>query len=262
MNFDSLINMETIVSFLLVLFRIAGIFFVAPLLGNRAIPAQVQMFLALTMGILISPSIHFHDPLAYTSDWYLMTLILQEVTIGVMIGFAAAVLFAVVQIAGEIFGMNVGFSIAQIIDPSNEGSSGVLTSLYVLMGGLIFIQLDGHHLIIQALIQSFQLIPIGSGIELSGASVLSGFLVKILVLGIKIAAPLIIVMTLLYLAFGFITKLSPQMNIYFNVGFILGPVLGIFVLMLSFPLFRILMTRLTQGLEGDLIHLMRALKGA
>jgi len=255
------ISVQTIVTFLLVLFRIAGMFFVAPLLGNKAVPAQVQLAIAVTLTLLLFHSVSFQDPRALTSNLYLAQLIIQEVSIGVIIGFVGAILFSAVNFAGEMFGMNIGFSIAQVIDPANEGSSGLLTSLYVILGGLIFLYLNGHHVIVQALVESFKFIPIGEGFSLLVGDTLNGFMLKVMAIGLKMAAPVMIVMTLLYISFGFITKLSPQLNIYFNVGFILGPFLGILTLALSLPLFRVLMTSLTDGMGSDLIKTIRVMKG-
>jgi len=262
LNVFDIISVNNIVAFLLILFRVAGIFFVPPLLGNKAVPPQVQVPLSLMLALMLVPQLQYSAATVQSSDILLIKLILQEVTIGVIIGFAAALVFAVVQVAGEIFGMKVGFAIAQIIDPANEGSAGLLTSFYVLIGGLIFLYLDGHHVILQALYESFQFIPVGEGISLLAGNALTDILVKIFAVGIKMAAPVIAVMTLLYMAFGFITKLSPQMNIYFTVGFILGPVLGILTLMLSLPLFRVLMVNMTNDLGPELIKVVHALKGA
>lgn len=261
MNLTDWIQLDKLVTFLLILFRVAGVFLVAPLLGNRAVPMQVQLAISVTLAILLFPLLNFQQPQALTSDLYLAQLIFQEVTIGVIIGFVAAVMFAAISVAGEIFGMKVGFAIAQIIDPANEGSSGLLTSLYTLLGGMIFLYLDGHHVIIQALVDSFKLIPLGDGINLSIGTTINEFMVRIFAIGIKIAAPVMVVMTLLYIAFGLITKLSPQLNIYFNVGFILGPVIGLVTLAVSLPLFRYLMTSLTNELGSDLVITLRALKG-
>lgn len=255
------VGLQSVVTFVLVLFRIAGVFFVAPLLGNRAVPAQIQIAITVSLTILLFHSIKFNDPRALSSNIYLAQLIIQEVSIGVIIGFVGAILFSAVNFAGEMFGMNIGFSIAQIIDPSNEGSSGILTSLYVILGGLLFLYLNGHHVILQALVESFKFIPIGDGFSLLVGDTLNGFMLKVMAVGLKMAAPVMIVMTLLYISFGFITKLSPQLNIYFNVGFVLGPFLGMLTLAISLPLFRVLMTSLTDGMGEDLIKTIRVMKG-
>lgn len=261
-DWGSLFQIGKIVSFLLILFRVLGVFLAAPLLGNRSTPMSLQIGFSIVISFLVLPFVEFNNAELLSSDVFLVRCIIQEVTIGVLIGFASAVLFSAIQCAGDILGIKIGFSIATIIDPSNNGSSGVLGSLYILLGALMFLYLNGHHLIIKSLVDSFFYIPLGEGFRLEAGAALGDMVAKVLIVSIKIAAPVVIVLTLLNLIFGFITKLSPQMNIYFNIGFILGPILGIFTLILSLPLFRVIMTNLTTDFGPELIRLVRELKGA
>lgn len=261
MGFEELFNIHVVISFLLILFRILGVFLAAPLLGNRSVPAMIKIGISIILSLLILPFAKTESDLLVSSSLYLIQCIIVEASIGVMIGFAAAILFSAIQSAGEFVGLKIGYSIATVIDPSNSGSSGIIGSLFVLLGGLIFLYLNGHHIILKTLVDSFLMIPLGHGFDLSAGMNLGQFVAKILIIGIKIAAPVLIVLTLLNLSFGFLTKLSPQMNIYFNVGFIIAPVLGILTLMLSLPLFRILVMGLSVELEPDLMELVKQLKG-
>jgi flagellar biosynthetic protein FliR len=258
---SDILDFQNLLGFLLILFRVLGVFLAAPLLGNRAIPSVFTISFSFILSVLLFPVVKFEPMEGVHSDLMILQYVLQEVTIGVIIGFVAAIVFAAVQAAGEIFGIKLGFSIAQIIDPSNNGSSSVFGSFYVILGALIFLYLNGHHAIIAATVQSFHILPIGDGFVLSRDLILSDYVVKMTVVAIQMAAPVIVVLTLLSLIFGFITKLSPQMNIYFNVGFIIGPVLGLITIMVTLPLFRVLMTNLTLGLEADLVRALTALKG-
>lgn len=260
-NWTEFFQVSTVVTFLLVLFRVIGVFFVAPLLGNKSVPASFQISFSIVLSFLLLPFIKMDTSNLLSSDVYLIKCVIQEVTIGVLIGFAASILFSAIQCAGEILGIKIGFSIATIIDPSNNGSSGIVGSLYIIIGALIFLYLNGHHVIIKSLTDSFFFLPLGDGINIAGSIGLANLLGKILIIAVKIAAPVMIVVTLLNLIFGFITKLSPQMNIYFNIGFIVSPVLGITTLMLSLPLFRMMMAGLTSDMGPDLIRLVKDLKG-
>jgi len=261
MGWEELFNIHVVISFLLILFRILGVFLAAPLLGNRSVPVMIKLGISIVLSLLILPFAKTESDLLVSSSLYLIQCIIVETSIGVMIGFAAAILFSAIQSAGEFIGLKIGYSIATVIDPSNSGSSGIIGSLFVLLGGLIFLYLNGHHIILKTLADSFLMIPLGHGFDLSAGMNFGNFVAKILILAIKIAAPVLIVLTLLNLSFGFLTKLSPQMNIYFNVGFIIAPVLGILTLMLSLPLFRILVMGLSVELEPDLIELVKQLKG-
>jgi len=256
-----ILEFERLLGFLLVLFRILGVLLVAPILGNRSIPPIFMICFSLILTLMLFPIVPIDSVLGVNSELLILKLVLQEVTIGVLIGFAAAVVFAAVQSAGELFGIKLGFSIAQIIDPSNMGSASILGSFYVIIGALMFLYLNGHHSIIQATVESFNILPLGQGFQAASGFTVADLVVKLVVVAVKMAAPILIVLTLLALIFGFITKMSPQMNIYFNVGFVLGPVIGMITMILTLPLFRMLMTNLTGELEGDLVQVLRALKG-
>lgn len=262
-EWGEMFQVDKILAYLLIFFRIGGIFLSAPLFGNRSVPPQVKIAFSLMIAIVIFPSISTNLPAgAISSDLILIKLIAQELTIGILIGLITAMLFATIQVAGEIIGVKVGFSIATVIDPSNQGASNILASMYVIFGSLIFLFMDGHHIIIGSLIQSFEIIPLGAEYNLLAGFALVDVLTGLFILAIKISAPVVIVLTMLNIVFGFITKLSPQMNVYFNVGFILGPVLGIVVLLATLPLFRMMISGLTVDMGPEVLRIVHQLKGS
>ena len=260
-QFGYLVAPKDVLVFVLVLFRCLGIFLVAPILSSRAVPAPIKIVLSVSMALLIFPEIKFIDSLALSSDLYLAQLIIKEVTIGLLIGFGAMVLFAAIQCAGDIVGFKIGFSIATVLDPTSHSISGVLTTFYTLVGSLLFLNLNGHHVLIEALVQSFKALPIGSSLSEMVASSIADLVTQLFVVAIKIAAPVIVVLTLLNLIFGLLTKLSPQMNVYFNLGFVIGPILGLFTILASLPLIKVLITQLTENMRPEIFEMIRNLKG-
>jgi len=260
-QFGYLVGPQDVLTFVLVLFRCLGIFLIAPILSARAIPNSVKIILGVSIALLIFPQIQFNDSLAVSSDLQLVQLIIKEVTVGLIIGFAAMVLFSAIQAGGEIVGLKIGFSIATILDPTSHSSTGVLTTFYTLTGTLLFLHLNGHHVLIEGLVQSFKALPLGSVLSEMVASSVADLVSQLFVIAIKIAAPILVVLTLLNLIFGLLTKISPQMNIYFNLGFVIGPVLGIFTILASLPLIRILITQLTENMRPEIFQMIRNLKG-
>jgi len=260
-QFGNFVSPQAVMIFVLVLFRCMGIFLIAPIFSSRAIPAPVKIIFAVSLALLIFPEIKFNDAAALSSDIYLATLILKEVTIGLLIGFGAMVLFSAVQAAGDIVGMKIGFSIATILDPTSHSMGGVLTTFYTLTGTLLFLHLNGHHVLIEALVQSFKALPMGSTLSEMVASSVADLVSQLFVIAIKIAAPILVVLTLLNLIFGLLTKISPQMNIYFNLGFVIGPVLGLLTVLASLPLIRVLITQLTENMRPEIFEMIKNLKG-
>jgi flagellar biosynthetic protein FliR len=261
LDFLELVKPQTIVVFTLVLVRIGGIFLASPMLSNHAVPRRLKIAITLATTFLLMPILKIPTLKDVTTEAQLITLVLQELTIGVTLGFAGSIMFSAIQSAGEIFGTQIGFSIAQIFDPANEGSAGIISSLYVILGALIFLYLDGHHVILTAIAKSFEALPIGKGFNFGVGNEISHLVSRLFMIAVQISAPVIVVMTILSIIFGLLTKLSPQMNIYMNLGFVIGPFVGMVILLLTLPLFRVVMTSLTEGMAPDLIKVMQGLKG-
>lgn len=258
----SWINPSYVAALFCVIARISGVFISAPLFSNRAVPARVKIAFVIVLSLILLPIVPQHQlHLDFKSDLAIISILLVEVTIGLVLGFVAYLVFAAVQTAGELIGMQLGLGIATIFDPANEGSAGIVTSLYVILGALMFLALDGHHLIVAGLVRSFEAAPLGNGLNLVSSEHLSAILSKSFASALQITIPLLVVSTVMNIVFGFITKLSPTMNIYFNTGFIIGPALGLVILMLSLPLFRVIFTQLTEGMEPEMIRTIRTMKG-
>ncbi len=261
LNYDW-ITAQTVAQFLLILARVSGAFLSAPFLSHASVSPKIKIAIVLMITFLLSPILPHPKVNLHDSNLQLIILVLQEALIGVVLGFAASVIYSILAIAGDFIGFQMGYSIATVLDPSQGAQTGVIATFVTTMGALLFLYLNGHHLVLTAIAKSFEVLPIGKGFDVQVGYQISAFLNKIFALSIQMAAPFIIVFTIVGFIFGIITKLSPQMNIYFNVGFIASPVLGLALLMLSLPLIRVLMTQLTEQMGPDLLMLVRALKGA
>ncbi len=254
---------EGVLAFFAIVGRVSGIFLVAPLFSNRAVPARVKIALIIMTSLILYPLVSGTalNVASKANDLTVLVLLLNEISIGLVLGYIASLVFASLQMLGEIFGMQLGLGIATIFDPANEGSAGVMTIMYVILGSLIFLSINGHHMILAGLVRSFDIIPVGKGFNLLNLMSVTTFVTKVFVVAIQICIPILVVTTVVSVVFGFMTKLSPSMGIYFNVGFIITPVVGILVVIVSIPLFRVLFTQLSAGLEGDLVTALKGMKG-
>ncbi len=256
------IKPEVIASLFLIMARVSGVFIAAPLLGNHAVSPRIKIpFVIMTSLILLPMVPKAPDLMLIKSDLAMISFLVVELTIGFLLGLVAFVVFSTVQVAGEIFGLQGGLGMATIFDPANEGSAGVMTILYVIMGSFIFLYLNGHHLILGGLFRSFAIVPLGAGFPVSPDLGLVDVITKSFAIAIQISVPMLVVMTILNVVFGFLTKLSPSMNIFFNAGFIITPIVAIITLMMSLPLFRVLFSQFTEGLEPELLRMLRHMQG-
>ncbi len=252
------LSTEYLDAFVLVLLRISAIIVTIPVISESTVPVRIKAALSILVSIIIFPMVSIQIPTISKHHFLeLIFLMIGEVMIGVTIGFLARLVFAAIQLAGDIIGYEMGFAIANVIDPMSTTQVSIITELQYLIAMLVFLTVNAHHLFFQAIIQSYALImPLS--FHYSGA--LMQFIYEVsremFVIALKISAPIMAVMIFTNVALGVVARTVPQMNI-FIVGFPLQISLGLIFLGITAPLF----VHITQGifgnLEGKIITLMR-----
>ncbi len=217
--------------FLLVMFRLLGIFVFGPLFSLAAMPYQLRALLSLALAFCIYPMIPVQPPMELS----LITISLavgSEMMIGLIIGFGAYIPLVGLQIAGLMVGHQIGLGLAQVFSPDTGEQTEILGQLMFLIAVLIFVILNGHHILIAILIRSFQTIPLG-GYMPDGAwlQLLCGILDAMFSLGIRLCVPVLCIIFLETIAIGFIAKTIPAINII-SIGFPLRIMLGIFTMII------------------------------
>lgn len=212
--------------------RIMAWLSVDPLLGNRAAPHSVRVALAFILALVIAPTLPLQPQVEVVSGPGLLILV-QQILIGLALGFALKIVLMAMEFAGHIMGLQMGLSFATLFDPINGAQTAVLSQLLVITAALILFAFNGHHLVLAALWQSFHDVPIGI-LSFSGR----GFMVlvewggTIFMTGLHIALPVTAALLAANLAIGMMTRASPQLNI-FAVGFPITLAAGFLVLYLS-----------------------------
>ncbi len=222
--------------FTLVLGRTAGIFSSLPLLGGERVPMKIRLLVVLAMTLVLFPVLKL-VPGALPSDFSgVFVMVIAETLIGVTLGVVARALFDAVEFCGQIVGMQMGFSMANLFDPT-MGQTQLMALFQNLLAMLLFLSLGAHHIFIRAMVESYTLIPLG-GWEVSGD--LLAFLVAttsgLFVLGIKLAAPVMVALLATSVALGIMARAFPQMNI-FMVSMPLNIGIGFLALGLSLLVF-------------------------
>jgi flagellar biosynthetic protein FliR len=222
--------------FTLVLGRTAGIFSSLPLLGGERVPMKIRLLLVLAMTLVLFPVLKL-VPGALPSDFPgVFVMVMAETLIGITLGVVARALFDAVEFCGQIVGMQMGFSMANLFDPT-MGQTQLMSLFQSLLAMLLFLSLGAHHIFIRAMVESYTLIPLG-GWKVSGD--LLAFLVAttsgLFVLGIKLAAPVMVALLATSVALGVMARAFPQMNI-FMVSMPLNIGIGFLALGLSLLVF-------------------------
>jgi flagellar biosynthetic protein FliR len=197
-----------------VLGRVAGIFSSIPLFGGERVPMKIRVLLILAMTLVCFPILKL-TPQSLPSDFPgLFLFVIAEALIGFTLGIVAKAVFGAVDFCGDIVGMQMGFSMASLFDPT-MGQQQLMSLFQSLLAMLLFLTLGAHHIFIRAMVESYTLIPIG-GWHVSGE--LISFLVAttsgIFILGIKLAAPVMVALLATSVVLGVMARSFPQMNIF------------------------------------------------
>jgi flagellar biosynthetic protein FliR len=248
-----------LVMFLLLFARIASMVAVAPFVGDQAIPPQVKVALSLFLALVFSPLVSAQAGTVDLQLGALALLALKEVVAGLVIGFAAGLVFAAVRAAGELIGFELGFSLASAFDPEAGQNNTIVARFFGLSMIMVFLLVNGHHFLFEALQMSYAAIPIGK-FALTGA--VSGHMVRlsgiVFTVAIKLAAPVIVASFLVNVAMAVLARVSPQINVFF-VSLPLKVGVGLLVLMASGPMVVFVFKKLLAGFEANLLDLVKAL---
>jgi len=235
-QFPPFLSLSHFTLFTLVLGRMAGIFTALPLFGGERVPQKIRVATILAMTLVCFPVLNLRSQTLPSDFPSLSLMVLSEVLIGVTLGMVAKALFAAVDFCGQIIGMQMGFSISSLFDPA-MGQVPLMSAFQSLLAMLLFLALGVHHLFIRAMIDSYSVIPLG-GWHMSGELV-SFFITTtsgIFILGIKLAAPVMVALLATSVVLGVMARSFPQMNI-FVISMPLNIGIGFIILGLSLIVF-------------------------
>ncbi|OYY93280.1 MAG: flagellar biosynthetic protein FliR [Hydrogenophilales bacterium 28-61-23] len=202
-----------------------------PLLGNKGVPTQVRVALAMLIAMVVTPILPTDTPLRLASGDGVLIL-LQQIAIGAALGFSLRIVFSTIEFAGQLIGLQMGLSFATLFDPVNGAQTQVVAQFLTLSTVLILLAFNGHHLVITALVVSFQEIPIGSTLSAGGFAMLAGWGGTLFAVGLHISLPVTAALLVTNLTIGMMSRASPQLNI-FAIGFPLTLGMGFLVLFLA-----------------------------
>lgn len=223
---------------MLVFARISMVIAVVPIFGSTNVPVPIKIGLSLFISLITYTIIDQSVVPQNLPLLGLLILILKEGIVGLVFGFVTGIMFFAIQFAGHFISFQMGFAMVQLIDPQSQERVPIIGQFYFIMTILIFLLINGHHLVLSALGESFNLVPIGSGMiskELTDSLILLGG--KVFTLAMKISSPILATLYLTDVMMGIIARTVPQMNIFFvslplkiSIGMIL-----IIVTLSSFP---------------------------
>src|SRR6187402_3598779 len=218
------------------LLRISAFYFAVPVIGARTVPARVRIVLTLFTSIMISPVLP-PAPIVSFLSVQAFIMVIQEVLIGLALGFAMQVVLHVFVLAGQFMSMKMGLGFAAMNDPSSGVSVTILSQFYLLLSTLLFLSSNGHLVILQLVIDSFTTFPIG------GAGMNTAHFMTIVEMGswlfssaLLVTLPLFTSLMIVNMSFGVMSRSAPQMNV-FTVGFPITLIFGFILMWFTFANF-------------------------
>ncbi|MCP4583176.1 MAG: flagellar type III secretion system protein FliR [candidate division Zixibacteria bacterium] len=247
---------------LLIILRVGGIMTVAPIFGHRNVPKMVKIGLILVLSLILLPTLSNVQVDLPPNLFAMAGVLVKEIAAGLAVGFTSLLLFIAVQFAGNIIGLQMGFGIVNVIDPNSQAQVPLIGQFQFILAMLIFLSLNGHHMLISAISGSFQLIPLGQVTFTNlSADIMVRAIVDTVSLAVKLGAPCIVTLFLLDVSLGIIARTVPQMNI-FIVGFPLKISVGLLMLATSMPIVGYVFSKLLQGLSNNVNNLIMAMRPA
>ena len=241
---DSLHLLTLASTFILVVFRLAGMMLFAPLFGSAKIPKRVKALLVLILALGVTPSV----PVATLPEttWELAAAIAGEMAFGLAMGMSLSLVFIAAQWAGELIGQQMGLNLSEVFDPQFGGSGSVLGEMYFMLTLVVFLLIDGHHAMLEGVRDSFDALPLLSiGMDTNLFATVAGLLTGATVLALQLAAPMLVTMLVVDLVLGLIGKTMPQMNVM-SAGLTLRAVVGMMMLIVGLSM--------TSGVIRGAVH--------
>jgi flagellar biosynthetic protein FliR len=244
-------------AFIFPLARILGLVAAAPAFNNAAIPMRIKAVVGLAITFAIAPALPAFPQVAPAS-WAGLGILAQQSLIGIALGFTLRLIFAGIDLAGELIGLQMGLGFAVFYDPQNATQLPIVAELIGLIALLIFLALDGHLMTLALLAESFSVLPVGAtSLQAAGWETILRSGATIFSIGVLLALPLISTLLIANIALGVLTKVAPQLNL-FAVGFPVTLMAGFVMLALTLPYFAPTMERFFEQGYGTISAMLRA----
>ena len=202
---------ESIAGLSMLLVRPGMLIIATPFLGGTYAPAQIRIGLTVLLAILLAPFVRVPSALPVAG---LAVVLMREVAIGLALAFAIRVLIVAAEFAGHFMGYQIGLSLGSLIDPQTGVRNTTLALLYANVAVVICLATNAHHALLRALAESYQALPIGiGGVDASLVGNISRLLGLVFVLGVRIAAPVVIVMLLVEIGLALLARVAPALNV-------------------------------------------------
>ena len=251
-------NQNTIEYLLIILVRVSAFVFIAPFFGDSSIPGRVKIAFSVLVTILLFYSMPVTQ-LEYETVIDYAVIVVKESITGLLIGFSAYICNTIIHFSGKIIDMEIGLSMAQVLDPTTNTQTGLTGSLYSYLLMLLMIVSNMHIFLLNALVDSYTLVPI-NGIKLGSTmyETVIGFMTNYFIIGFRIVLPVFASILLLNCVLGIMAKVAPQMNM-FAVGMQLKVMVGLLVMFITVAILTTLANFIFSNMQSMVKEMLRGM---
>jgi len=260
LNFLALTQDKIIIG-MLILTRISGLFVTGLFFGHMSIPVTVKAGIILILTMIMTPMFFEDAPHIKFEVFNMFFLVFKEFLVGALLGFASNIVYWATRFGGGITDMDMGYQASLMFD-STAGSPTLVGEFYAMGTLMIFLYLNGHHFLIEALFLSMKAVPITTfAITEATLTLLFQTITAFMILGLKIAAPVMITLFNVNLSLTLLSKVAPQMNI-FMLSFQVKIAVGILVLFASVPIIALVSKQALQFMQTEITTFLMTLNPA
>lgn len=229
--------MQSLPVFLLIFCRISAFFVVVPVFSSQGVPATFKVGISFFVALVVFSA--SGTGITVPQDINYILMILREILIGLLLGFTGYLMFMAIQTAGSFIDIQIGFGIANVIDPMTGTSAPILGNFKYMIALLMFLSINGHHHLLNAIVYSYNWVPMNNDLFLKMIDgSLSEFLVRTFaqsfVLAFQMSAPLVTALFLTDVGLAFLARTAPQYNV-FVIGVPLKIIIGLVLLLVLMP---------------------------
>ncbi len=257
----SQLNEVQILMFGLILLRMSAFVVSAAIFNSQSISAPLKILISLVFTILVFQTVATNAALVRLNESQEQLLLLagHEVLVGVALGFITRLFFFAVSMAGEIVSMSMGLGQALVFNPMMGSMSSAIEQFYSVIATLLFLALDGHHLMIMGIAESFTSTPVAQlSFQFASMAEVVLRIQNFFIIAIQISAPLLVAMIVVQLGMALLSRVVPQINVIFT-SFSVTSLVGFFVLFISLPLLVMQMSGLMDFSMNEFFKFIKAI---
>jgi flagellar biosynthetic protein FliR len=254
--------LEQLPVFFLVFVRMTSFFITAPIFTMRGVPSPIKVGFGFVVSLVAVSTVSVDQVILLDLSYILM--LLKEVIVGISLGFVATLLLYTVQVAGGFIDFQMGFAIANVVDPQTGAQAPIIGNFKYMLAILFLLTVNGHHLLLDGVIRSYQIVPVNQMFANIGSESVAGFITTIFVqmflISFQLAIPVVGSLFIVDVALGILARTVPQLNV-FVVGLPLKILVGFIMLIITIPTFFYLLQKVFRNMINAMGQLLQLIGG-